>query len=138
MDKLSHTLLYADDTNIILTSTNYNDLQKTVNVTLQPISEWLQLNQLVFNKNKTLPINFSLAKTLTHTLNITLDNQNLTLTESINFSSMHLDTNLSRKLHGKIIEETEYSMLYKKFVLLSDSRLIKDSLFRTFSVIVAT
>jgi len=34
MDKLSHTLLYADDTNIILTCTNYNDIQKTVNVTL--------------------------------------------------------------------------------------------------------
>jgi hypothetical protein len=28
MDKLSHTILYADDTNTIVTSTNYNDLQK--------------------------------------------------------------------------------------------------------------
>ena len=28
MDKLSHTTLYADDTNIIVTPTNYNDLQK--------------------------------------------------------------------------------------------------------------
>jgi hypothetical protein len=40
--------------------------------------------------------------------------------------------------HGKTIEETEYRMLYdEKFVLLSDSRLIKDSLFHTFSFIVA-
>ena len=40
--------------------------------------------------------------------------------------------------HGKIIEETEFRMLYdEKFLLLSDSRLIKDSLFHTFSVIVA-
>jgi len=28
MDKLSHIILYADDTNIIITATNYNDLQK--------------------------------------------------------------------------------------------------------------
>jgi len=35
----SHTTLYANDTNIIVTSTNYNDLHKTVNVTLQFISE---------------------------------------------------------------------------------------------------
>jgi hypothetical protein len=35
MDKLSHTILYADDTNIIVTSTDCNDLHKTVNVTLQ-------------------------------------------------------------------------------------------------------
>ena len=32
--------------------------------------------------------------------------------------------------HGKITEETEYSMLYdEEFILLSDYRLIKDSLF---------
>jgi len=40
---LSHTILYADDTNIIVTSTDYNDLHKTVNVTLQLISEWFQI-----------------------------------------------------------------------------------------------
>ena len=80
-----------------------------------------------------------MAKTLTHTLNIILDNQNLTLTESIKFLGMHLDSNLSWTLHMEnIIEENEYSMLYdEEFVLLSDSRLIKDSLFCTFSVTVA-
>jgi hypothetical protein len=40
--------------------------------------------------------------------------------------------------HGKIIEETEYNMLYdEEFILVSDSRLIKDSLFHTFSITVA-
>lgn len=38
MDKLSHTILYTDDTNIIVNSTNYNDLQKKANLTLQLIS----------------------------------------------------------------------------------------------------
>jgi hypothetical protein len=39
---------------------------------------------------------------------------------------------------GNIIEETEYSMLYdEEFELLSDSGLIKDNLFCTFSVTVA-
>jgi len=31
MDKLTHTIKHADDTNIIVTSTNYNNLQKKVN-----------------------------------------------------------------------------------------------------------
>jgi hypothetical protein len=110
MDKLSHTTLYADDTNIIVTSTDCNDLHKTVNVYLQLISEWFQINQLVMSNNKTFPINFSFVKTSSDTLNIILDNQNLTLTQSTNFLSKHLDTNLSWTLHGKIIEETEYSM----------------------------
>jgi hypothetical protein len=89
------------------------------------------------NKNKTFAINFSCAKTPTHTLNITLDNQNLTLAESTNFLGMHLDTNLSRKLHGNIIEETEYSMQFDGEFVLCDSRLITGSLLCTFSVIVA-
>jgi hypothetical protein len=82
MDKLSHAILCADDNNIIVTSTDCNDLHKTVNVTLQLISEWFQINQLVLKKNKTFAIIFSCTKTATHTLNIILVNQNLTLTES--------------------------------------------------------
>jgi hypothetical protein len=40
--------------------------------------------------------------------------------------------------HGKIIEETDYSMLYdEEYELLSDSGLIKDNVFRSFSVTVA-
>ena len=40
--------------------------------------------------------------------------------------------------HGKVIEETDYSMLYdEEFVFLSDSGLIKDNVFCLFSAIVA-
>ena len=99
MDKLSHTILYADYTNVIVTSTEYNDLHKTVNVTLQLIYEWFQINQLVLNNNKKFAINFSLAKTLTYTPNIILHNQDLTLAGSIKFLGMHSDSNLSWKLH---------------------------------------
>jgi len=63
MDKLSLTILYANDTNIIITSTNYKDLQKEVNLTLQLISELFQINWLVLYKNKTPVFYFSLAIT---------------------------------------------------------------------------
>ena len=68
MDKHSHTtlyyiILYADDTNIIVTSTDCNDLHKTVNATLQVISEWFQINQLVLKSKKIFAINFSCNKT---------------------------------------------------------------------------
>ena len=70
--------------------------------------------------------------------NITLDSQNLTLTESTKFLGTHLDTNLSWTLHGNIIEETEYSMQFDgEFILLSYCRLIEESLLCTISVIVA-
>ena len=67
MHKPSRAILYANATNIIATSTDCNDLHKTVNVTLQLISEWLQINQLVLNKNKIFAVNISCAKTPTHT-----------------------------------------------------------------------
>ena len=63
-----------------------------------------QINQLVLNKNKTFANKFSCTKTTIHTLNIVLDKQNLTPTESSVFLGTHLDTNLSWTLHGKIIE----------------------------------
>jgi hypothetical protein len=85
MDKLSRTTLYADGTNITVTSTECNALHKTVNVAIQLISEWFQINQLVLNNNTTFAVNFPYTKTPTRTLNITLDYQNLTLTESNNF-----------------------------------------------------
>jgi len=79
----SHTILYADDTNITVTSTNYNDLHTTVNVTLQFISEWFQTNKLVLNKNKTFAINFPCVKTPSRTLNIILNNQNFLLQNQV-------------------------------------------------------
>jgi len=62
MDKLSYTTLYAKDTNIIVTSTDSNDLHTTVNVSLQHFSEWFQINQLVLIKNKTFAIYFHALK----------------------------------------------------------------------------
>jgi len=88
MDKHSHTILYADDTNIIGISTKYNDLHQTLNVPLQFISEWFN-KRLVLNKNKTSAINSSWLKTPTHTLNIILGNQNLTLAKSTFFLGTH-------------------------------------------------
>jgi hypothetical protein len=49
MDKLSNTILYANDTNIITTSTTYNELQKKVTLTLQLFSAWFQINQILLN-----------------------------------------------------------------------------------------
>lgn len=88
-NNLSLTILYANDTNNIVTSTNYKGLQKEVNLTLQLISELFQINWSVLNKNKTSVIYFSLAITLTHKI---FDNQNLTVTEPIKFFGMHLDS----------------------------------------------
>jgi len=65
--------------NVIVTSTNYNDLHKRVNPNLQFISEWFEVKQLVLNKSKKFAITLSLVKTPMHTRNIIIDNQNFLL-----------------------------------------------------------
>jgi hypothetical protein len=46
--KMSDTIWYADDTIVIVTSTNYNDLQEKIKLTLYHISDWFHINQLIF------------------------------------------------------------------------------------------
>jgi hypothetical protein len=99
MDKLSHNILHDDDANIVVKFNNYNDWRKKGNATLQLIYERFHMNEHVMNKNKIFAVSFSMVKTATHTLNTILDNQNFTLTESIKFLDMYLDSNLSWTLH---------------------------------------
>lgn len=108
---------------------------RNVNITLQLIFEWFKINWFLSNTSKTFVFNFSLAKTLTHTLNIILDNQNFTLTESIKFFGMHSDNNVSWTLHTEhFFEDIEYAwyMIRNLYYYLN-----VDSLFCTFSVIGA-
>jgi hypothetical protein len=86
-------------------------------------STYCWINWFVSNKNKTFAINFSLAKTSTHTLNIILVNQIFACAESIKFLGMHLDSNVIMDTpHGKIIKDSEFSMLYDEvLILLSES-----------------
>ena len=51
-DKLKHKL-FADDTNLLYSNSNLNDLTKIMNTELCTISRWFKLNKLYLNINKT-------------------------------------------------------------------------------------
>ena len=51
--KMSHLILFADDTNIFVADHNLNNLICSINYKLQLISEWFQVNKLSLNINKT-------------------------------------------------------------------------------------
>ena len=50
--KLSHTILIADDTSILVTSTDNIELNQKLHPILQHISKWFETNQLVLNTDK--------------------------------------------------------------------------------------
>jgi hypothetical protein len=63
--KVSHTILFADDTNILVSCNDHTELNSKLNKVFCYISEWFQNNQLVLNLNKTQFINFISSKSST-------------------------------------------------------------------------
>jgi len=51
--KMSHLILFADDTNIFVADHNLNNFICNINYELQLITEWFQVNKLSLNVNKT-------------------------------------------------------------------------------------
>jgi len=54
INKVSHTILFADGTNVLVSSNDHNELYSKLNSILRSISDWFQNKQLVLNLNKTL------------------------------------------------------------------------------------
>jgi hypothetical protein len=55
-------ILFADDTNLLLNSTNLNDLIATANTEIQKISDWLKINKLSLNIKRPILYYFILGK----------------------------------------------------------------------------
>ncbi len=60
---LFFSVLFADDTNVLIAGNNLQELTTTVNIELDKLSAWLSLNKLSINVQKTHIIWFSLTNT---------------------------------------------------------------------------
>ena len=58
MAKLSHNVLFADDTNILVSEANMNNFQYKLNNVMNELQTWFTLNSLVVNVEKMLAISF--------------------------------------------------------------------------------
>jgi len=74
INKISHTILFADDTNIPVSSSDLNELNLKLNSVLCCISKWFQNHQLVLNLNKMHAVKFASSKLLTYLLNTVCNN----------------------------------------------------------------
>jgi len=70
INEVSHTILFADDTNILDYSSDLNELISKLNSVLCCISKWFQNNQLALNLNKTQTVKLASSKLLTYQLHI--------------------------------------------------------------------
>jgi len=74
INKTSHTILFADDTNILVSSSDLNELNSKLSSVPCCIFKWFQNNQLVLNLNKIHTLKFASSKLLTFPLNIAYNN----------------------------------------------------------------
>jgi len=99
INKVSHTILFADDTNFLVSSNNLNELYPKLNLVLCCIFKWFQNTQLILNLNKMHTVKFTSSKCLTYPWHIAYNSQALTVTENTKYLGMHLNCLLTWKLH---------------------------------------
>ena len=91
-------ILFADDTNLLLNSTNLNDLIATANTEIQKISDQLKINKLSLNIKKTHFILFHFRqKKITLDFELKIDNSEVEKATFTKFLGVVLQENLSWK-----------------------------------------
>jgi hypothetical protein len=101
--KYSRIILFADDTSILATSNNYAELNQNLNFLLQLTSKWFKINQLVLSTNKTYTVKFLSYKAPIYPLYLIDADQTLSVTDTIQFLGLHLDSHLSWKSHTNVL-----------------------------------
>ena len=93
---LLYTILYADDTRVMLNGKNINELMAIINNELQKLYIWLRANKLTLNIDKTYYMIFHRAriKNKDFALGISLNNCALKEVENCKYLGIILDTRI--------------------------------------------
>ena len=103
-------LSYADDTVIVSSEDTWSMAQDKINQLLDQVADWLALNKLSLNIQKTLFITFSNYRDSVPTnVNINIQNQHITRTECYKYLRLIFDFNMKLDIHIKyLINRTKY------------------------------
>lgn len=92
-------ILFADDTTLLIKSKDKNTLEAETNDVLKNIIDWLDLNNLKINLNKTSAIQFLTRNAADVPLNIKYENSHIQKAVSATFLGITIDQNLNWKEH---------------------------------------
>ena len=101
----SNFIMYADDTNIIISDKNLIQLENTINDELIKVNNWLKANKLLLNVNKTkymlfIPnINKKNSNQGAINLNIIINNVSIDRVDTHKFLGIFVDEELNWKTH---------------------------------------
>ena len=92
--------MYADDTTLSSTIYSYSDINSNTNadsliyVEICKVIEWVKINKLSLNKNKSKYMTFHMPKKHVQNLTLKIDGVNIEKVEEFNFLGLTIDTKL--------------------------------------------
>ena len=96
-------IMYADDTTLSSTVNSFSDnnfsVDTLINEELSKVLEWLKINKLSLNKNKSKYMLFHMPKKEIQIITLKIDNTNIDKVEEFNFLGLTIDTHLKWKKH---------------------------------------
>jgi exonuclease III len=108
----SKPTIFADDTSIIFTHTNYSDLKHEIVTVTNKINKWFEVNSLILNFEKTHFMHFVTKPNLAVDFQISYKTDIISTTNSTNFLGLTLDSSLTWKLHIEHLSSKVNSACY--------------------------
>ena len=102
INKLAKVFLFADDTSVLVTGNNHDELKHKVRGTLSLIINWFTANKLALNISKTNIIRFALKQSY-NSLAVASGNLFINEVSVIKFLGLQIDKNLDWKTHIEYI-----------------------------------
>jgi hypothetical protein len=99
MDKLAKSVIYVDDTALIIANSNPEEFKENFSSLIINITNWFQSNLLTLNGNKTHFMQFLINKQNERIIQINAPNSLNTNINSTKFLGLTLDVSLSWKNH---------------------------------------
>jgi len=92
-------LFYAEDTSIIVTSSNFENFETQINKIFGDINNWFKINQLLLNYNKTYYLQFNTKNSGDYDLKHNYQGNYIKSSTNTKFLGMIIDDSLSWKAH---------------------------------------
>jgi len=97
--KIAKSIIFADDTSIIITNDNKVDFRNTLQLTMVELSNWLRSNLLSLNYDKTYFLQFLTKKNNEIQQQVAISNSFITNINSTKFLGLIIDSTMSWKDH---------------------------------------
>jgi exonuclease III len=99
MSNISHPILYADDTSLVLKNSDSQIFKENVITSVRQISKWFQSNLLVLNLEKTNFLQFETTNLNVMKFPVVYENKQISNVQSIRFLGVIIDNKLSWQCH---------------------------------------